>query len=140
MSFLHSFRPSLVVGLVLLASGPALGQTGFVNWETPHVSPIALTPGGTRLLAVNTPDNRLEIFDVTGPVPVRMNSVPVGLDPVSVRARTDDEAWVINHVSDSISVVDIPTGRVILTIGAGDEPADVVFAGTPQKAFVTVSQ
>ena len=36
------------------------GQSGFVNWESPHVNPLALTPDGATLLAVNTPDNRLE--------------------------------------------------------------------------------
>jgi hypothetical protein len=34
----------------------------FVNWESPHVSPVDLTPDGSRLLAVNTADNRLEVF------------------------------------------------------------------------------
>ena len=55
-----------------------------MHWETPHVSPIALTPSGNTLLAVNTPDNRLEVFDVTGVTPVHTRSIPVGLDPVSV--------------------------------------------------------
>ncbi|MFO0972779.1 MAG: hypothetical protein U1A27_04970 [Phycisphaerae bacterium] len=129
------------VGAVLLSlTVAAQAQTGFVNWETPHVSPIAITPGGGRLLVVNTADNRLEVFDITGAEPVHTASIPVGLDPVSVRARTNGEAWVINHVSDSISIVDLPSARVVRTVGAGDEPTDVVFAGSPQRAFVSVSQ
>lgn len=125
------------------ASALATAQVGFVHWETPHVNPIALTPDGSRLLAVNTADNRLEVFAVgAGGALSRVRSIPVGLDPVSVRARTNTEAWVVNHVSDSISVVDLTTGRVARTIFTGDEPADVVFAGAPgsQRAFVTVSQ
>jgi DNA-binding beta-propeller fold protein YncE len=117
-----------------------LAQTGFVNFETPHVSPIALTPSGARLLVVNTADNRLEVFDVTGAAPVHEASIPVGLDPVSVRVRSEDVAWVVNHLSDSISIVDLPTGRVVRTLQTGDEPADVVFAGNPPRAFVSVSQ
>ncbi len=112
----------------------------FVNWETPHVSPIAISPNGALLFAVNTPDNRLEVFDVTLGTPVHLGSVPVGLDPVSVRARTNTEVWVVNHVSDSISIVDVPTLNVVRTLDTGDEPADVVFAGAPLRAFVTVSQ
>ncbi|MFO0839981.1 MAG: dockerin type I domain-containing protein [Phycisphaerae bacterium] len=119
----------------------AVAQTGFVHWETPHVNPIALTPSGATLLAVNTADNRLEIFDLSrGGIPESAGSVPVGLDPVSVRARSETEVWVVNHVSDSISVVDLATRRVVRTLPVGDEPCDVVFAGTPQRAFVSVSQ
>ena len=37
-------------------------------------------------------------------------SVPVGLEPVAVAARSDDEVWVVNHLSDSVSVVDVGDG------------------------------
>ncbi len=134
------FRASICLTSVLAVCAAAGAQTGFVNWESPHVSPIALTPSGSTLLAVNTADNRLEVFDVSGGTPVHLGSVAVGLDPVSVRARTETEAWVVNRISDNISIVDLPTGRVVRTINTGDEPADVVFAGTPQRAFVSVSQ
>lgn len=132
-------RCSGLAGWLLAAwmGGTAAGQVGFVNWETPQSSPVALTPSRNLLLAVNTADNRLEVFDVSGGVPVRLRSVPVGLDPVSVRTRSEGEAWVVNHISDSVSVVDLPTGRVVRTIGVGDGPMDVVFAGTPQRAFVS---
>ena len=45
---------------------------------------------------------------------------------MSVRARTATEVWVVNQVSDSISIVDLTTMNVIDTITTGDEPADVV--------------
>lgn len=125
---------------LLPLTASSFAQTGFVNWENAHVHPVALTPDGARLLAVNTADNRLEVFDVSSGVPVWEASVPVGLDPVSVRARTDTEAWVVNHISDSVSVVDLHTMNVIATIDTEDEPADVVFAGTPPVAFVSCSQ
>src|SRR5262245_26509582 len=87
--------------------------SSFVNFETPHVSPLTMTPDGNLLLAVNTPDNRVELFDLTGDQPVHVGSVPVGLDPVSVRARTDNEVWVANHLSDSVSIIDLNTHNVI---------------------------
>ncbi|MEE8062624.1 MAG: beta-propeller fold lactonase family protein [Gemmatimonadales bacterium] len=119
------------------ATAPA---DSFVNWENPHVHPLDLTPDGTRLLAVNTPDNRLEVFDVGAGTAIRLASIPVGLDPVSVRARNNTEAWVVNHVSDSISIVNLTTRNVIATLDTDDEPADVVFAGNPERAFVSCSQ
>ncbi|MDZ4772311.1 MAG: hypothetical protein SGI72_04175, partial [Planctomycetota bacterium] len=112
----------------------------FVNWENAHVHPLAMTPDGTRLLAVNTADNRLEVFSTGGAQLARIASIPVGLDPVSVRARTNDEVWVVNHISDSVSIVKLSTGNVVATIKTDDEPADVVFAGTPVRAFVSCSQ
>jgi DNA-binding beta-propeller fold protein YncE len=130
------------LGLILACAFQpgALGQTGFVNWENPHVSPLAMTPDGTRLLAVDTADNRLLIFDITTATAVPLGEIPVGLDPVSVRARSNTQAWVVNHISDSISVVDLTAGNVITTLATADEPADVVFAGSPQRAFVSCSQ
>ena len=112
----------------------------FVHWESPHVHPLDMNLDGSRLLAVNTPGAHLEVFDPTGPRLVHVASVPVGLDPVSVRARGITEAWVVNHVSDSISIVDLVTGRVVRTLATLDEPCDVVFAGSPQRAFVSCSQ
>ena len=130
---------TLAIAAVALVASATHGQS-FVNWESPHVSPLDLTPDGSRLLAVNTADNRLEVFTVTGGGLVAFGSIPVGLDPVSVRARTNTEAWVVNHVSDTLSIVDLAAMNVIATLYPGDEPADVVFAGVPQRAFVTVSQ
>ena len=64
----------------------------FVNFETPHLHPIDLVPGGSALLAVNTADNRLETFSLVSGLPRPAGSVGVGLDPVSVRARSANSA------------------------------------------------
>ena len=133
-------RPLSALVAALLCATASFASGSFVNWENPHVHPIDLTPSGDLLLVVNTPDNRLEVFDLTSGLPRSLASVPVGLDPVSVRARNDDQAWVVNHVSDSVSVVDLGTMSVIRTLPTLDEPADVVFAGDPARAFVSCSQ
>lgn len=133
-------RQALSLAMILVAAAPGLAGASFVNWESPHVSPLGITPDGTRLLAVNTADNRLEVFDIRQGTAIHVDSIPVGLDPVSVRARSADEAWVVNHVSDSVSVVDLQAGHVVTTLTTADEPTDVVFAGTPPRAFVSCSQ
>lgn len=134
----------------LLADRSPLGQEpvaaatqpteSLVNFETPHVHPIDLTPDGRTLLVVNTAAARLEVFDVSSGRPVAVASIPVGLDPVSVRARDDGEAWVVNHLSDSLSVVDLASKAVVDTKQTSNEPADVVFAGNPQRAYVSASE
>ncbi len=123
----------------VLTAANALAQTGFVNFESPQSHPIDVTPDGGKLLAVNTADGQLEVFDLIGGVPVRYGSVPVGVDPVSVRARSNGEAWVVNQISDSVSVVDLASMRVTRTILVGDEPADIVFTVKPVRAFVSLA-
>ncbi len=88
----------------------------FVNWESPQVHPIDLTPDGRFLLVTNTADNRLEVFTLATGVPQSIGSIPVGLDPVTIRPRTSTEAWVVNHISDSISIVDLTSMNVVKTI------------------------
>ncbi len=133
---------SLLASAALLCGSNPLAAQNFVHFESPHVHPLELTADGTRLLAVNTADSRLEVFDVLASAPYlrHAGSIGVGLDPVSVRARTLTEVWVVNHISDSVSIVDLSTMSVRATILTGDEPCDVVFAGARQKAFVSVSQ
>ena len=137
----HIFSSRLIC-LVVTAFTASMtqAQNSLVNWESPHVSPLAISPDGTRLFAVNTPDNRLEIFDLTSGSPRYLASVPVGLDPVSVRPLSNSIVWVANQISDSISVVDLTTMNVTATLATADEPADIAFAGSPSRAFVSCSQ
>jgi len=123
-----------LVGVRLAAAAP------FVAFESGHVRPLALSPDGTKLFAVNTPDNRLEVFSV-GPLGLtHTGSVPVGMEPVAVAARSNSEVWVTNHLSDSVSIVNVAVSppRVTRTLLVGDEPRDIVFAGTGgNRAFIT---
>jgi len=145
--------PLLVVAVACLAFGIAVAPrhlvsrpavtTDFVHFESPHVHPAALTPSGNRLLVVNTPDNRLTVFDLTAGTPApstKIAEIPVGMEPVSVAARSDSEAWVVNLLSDDVSIVNLNTLHVRATVRVGDEPADVVFAGSPVRAYVSVAQ
>ena len=121
---------------------PAFAQAAFVTFDTGQVRPLAMSPDGTRLFAANSPDNRLEVFSLESGSPVHVASVEVGLEPVAVAARNDGEVWVVNHLSDSISIVDVAASppRVVRTLLVGDEPRDIVFAGTGgNRAFVTTA-
>lgn len=132
---------SLVAVSGLTAAATARAEDDFVLFESGQVRPLALSADGKTLYAVNTPDNRLEIFRVKRRGLVHVDSVSVGLEPVSVAVHGDDEVWVVNHLSDSISVVDVRgRPRVTRTLQVGDEPRDVVFAGPGRdRAFVTVA-
>ena len=122
---------------------PALAQKSFIAFESGQVRPIAMTPDGSTVLAVNTPDNRLEVFTVDAGSLTHTDSIPVGLEPVAVAARSNSEIWVVNHMSDSVSIIDLSASpaRVVRTLLVGDEPRDIVFAGTgaTDRAFITTA-
>ena len=129
----------------MFAAAVAHGQTNFTaanffNWESAPVHPLALSPDGTKLAVCNLPAGRVEIFDVSSGTLAALGSVPVGLDPVTARFRTASELWIANFISDSISVVDVPTMQVVNTLSTSNEPSDIVFAGAPQRAYVSCGQ
>ncbi|HEV7732003.1 MAG TPA: hypothetical protein VGR62_07570 [Candidatus Binatia bacterium] len=136
-------RPLLIAVTTLLAAITTAARADFVNFETGQVRPMAMSPDGSRLFAVNTPDDRLEVFAIGAAGLTHTGSVSVGLQPVAIAARTDGEVWVVNHLSDSISIVDVASSppRVVRTILTCDEPRDIVFAGPGNaRAFVTTAR
>ncbi len=99
-------------------------SNGFTNFETEPVRPLALSMDGRYLYALNTADDRLEIFDAQGESLRPIGETTVGLRPVAL-AHHGNEAWVVNHLSDSVTVVDIGNPsrpRVTHTLPVGDEP------------------
>jgi DNA-binding beta-propeller fold protein YncE len=136
-------RPAALASLLLsFVAMQAAGAGSFTAFESGQVRPLAMTPDGSRLLAVNTPDNRLEIFAIGSSGLAPVDSVPVGLEPVAVAVRGNGEAWVVNHLSDSISIVNLGSSpaRVTRTLLVGDEPRDIVFAGPGgNRAFITTA-
>jgi YVTN family beta-propeller protein len=107
----------------------------FVNYESSQVHPLALANG--RLYAANTADGSVAVFNVAADGSLAFaGDVPVGLDPVSLAVRPGtNEVWVVNHLSDDVSVVDGAARTLLATISACDEPNDVVFASG--RAFVS---
>src|SRR5437762_4680341 len=99
--------PPTVRLLLLTAFLSTPAAASFTTFESGQVRPLALAPDGTRLFAVDTPDGRLEIFDVDAGGLVHRASVPVGVEPVAVAARSNAEVWVVNHLSDSVSIIDV---------------------------------
>lgn len=129
---------SLLALLTLAWSPSALVAQDFVNFESPQTKPITIARDGSRLFVCNTPDNRVAVYSLyRAQQPTLLTEIFTGLEPVSVRQRTSDELWVVNHLSDTISIVSISRSSVVATLRVKDEPTDVVFAAG--KAFVSVS-
>jgi len=137
------FNPIILFCLAQTASFSVIAsEESYALFESGQVRPLALSPTKDKLYAVNTPDNKLEIFSVTESGLQHEKSIPVGMEPIAVALRNKNEAWVVNHLSDSVSIVDLETGneRVVRTLLVGDEPRDIVFAGTnSNRAFITTA-
>jgi YVTN family beta-propeller protein len=128
--------PSPATRAVTVAMPP---NRDYENFESAQTHPLRLSVAGDELYAVNTVEDRLAVFAIAGDGSLtHVADVPVGLDPVSVAVRPGtSEVWVVNHLSDSVSVVDAGTRTVIDTIQVGDEPTDIAFASG--RAFVTLA-
>src|SRR4030095_4615822 len=94
-------RAALACAVTALVVAPLArhGQAqSFLNFESGHVRPLALSPDGVLLFAVNTPDNRLTIFKPSASGLTLAAEVVVGLEPVAVSSRINaqghTEAWV----------------------------------------------
>ena len=126
-------------GVALMAcSLPALAQSpSFVAFESASVRPMAMSADGSQLYVTNTPDNVLDVFNIdANGVLSAAGSIPVGLEPVAVAVH-NQKIWVVNHLSDSVSVIDPASQAVVRTLLVGDEPRDIVFA--KGKAFITTA-
>jgi DNA-binding beta-propeller fold protein YncE len=137
----------IVTPAALRAQAPA-----YANFEASQTNPIRLSADGKLLFAVNTANSSLSVFNVSQPsTPKLLTQIPVGLGPVSVNPLSDTEAWVVNEVSNSISVVTAPNGSwakglvtstIYLNIlqsngSSAGEPMDVVFAGGAAYASIS---
>jgi DNA-binding beta-propeller fold protein YncE len=122
--------------------------TGYANFEGSQTNPIRLSSDGTRLFAVNTPNGTVTVFNVAPSGSLTLAAeIPVGIEPVSVNPQNDDVAWVVNQVSNTVSVISVAQGIVTDTINLWAlsqpgtplaEPEDIVFANN--QAFISVAR
>ncbi len=139
---LAQIPPGPILTTHAAASDDAFGPRDYVLFESGPVRPLAVSHNQQRLFATNTPDGKLEIFAITDVGLVHQYSVPVGVEPVAVAVAPNNDVWVVNHLSDSISIVDTEasTPHVKQTLWVGDEPRDIVFGGSQQqRAFITTA-
>ncbi len=121
----------ITCGILLYLSGAivniAFSAPSFIAFDSGPVKPIALSKDGKQMYVTNISDNRLEIFDTSGDTPISKGSVSVGLEPVAVTVLNKNTVLVANHLSDSVSVVNVAGNpSVIHTLLVGDEPRDIV--------------
>jgi len=134
-------RPAFQCGSGVDSVTADVAPASVTVFESGPVRPIQLSADGQRLYVANAQANCLEIYAVEGDTLRLASSVAVGLEPVAVAERNGNEVWVVNHLSDSVSIVRLDgTPRVLRSLNVGDEPRDIVFAGTTKnRAFITTA-
>jgi DNA-binding beta-propeller fold protein YncE len=122
----------------------------YTLFEADPVRPIAVLPDSGLVAVANTADDFLELARPTGRGVQACGAIKVGMRPVAVallnESQKDAELWVVNHLSDSISIVHIDpescSGEVVETLFTGDEPRDIVVGRThagSARVFVTAA-
>lgn len=122
----------------------------YTLFEADPVRPIAVLPSTGLVAVANTADDYLDLSRPTASGVQACGAIKVGMRPVAVavvrESRTDAELWVVNHLSDSVSVVRLDpsacSGEVVETLPTGDEPRDIVVAknrGGDRRVFVTTA-
>ncbi len=131
------------LALAAAAPGAIHPQGEFVNFEPPQVVPIAVAKIGSAeyVLACNTPDDSVEIYDSA--LEQYLGRVAVGLSPVTVRWNADNQSfYTCNYIGDSVSLVSLaPNGTATLqrTVHVGNAPTDIAFRpGSSTDALVTL--
>jgi YVTN family beta-propeller protein len=98
--------------------GIGAGAGGAASGSPPTATPISAT----------APLLRFEVAIFTGLEPVAM----------ALHPTDDDIVFVVNHVSDTVSVVDLSFSSVVATIQVGDEPQGIAIAS--DKLFVACAR
>lgn len=110
----------------------------YLGFESSPVRPVVQS--GNYLYVSNTSNHSVEVFELnTVGEPQYLTSIAVGMEPVALALANEQELWVVNHLSDSVSIVDLSSSTPVVTrtLLVGDEPQDIVFANG--KAFISAA-
>jgi YVTN family beta-propeller protein len=122
----------------LLLSAPSIGA----QLDLPSRSTtIALSNRGSNLIAVNTDNDSISIFNASTNDLQKLAEIPVGNEPGCVAIHpADREAYVTNAQSGTVSVVELrgfKKNTVVATIKVGTEPGGCAL--TPSGALLYVA-
>ena len=136
----------LLSATVMGSDAPSSGRAAMMS---PQFNPVVV--GNGLVYAANTPGNSVDVFESDSGRLIRR--ISVGIEPVGLALRPDrTELWVANHMSDSVSVIDLQNSgntrfQVVHTIHEidpatrstrFDDPVGIVFADN-DKAYVSLS-
>jgi DNA-binding beta-propeller fold protein YncE len=101
---------------------------------------VAVNSAGTRAYVTNNDDSTLQIFDLTGSVPVSLGTVPTGKYPTGVAVNpAGTRAYVLSDGNTSLQTFDL-TGAAPVSLGTpvatGTNPTGVAVNPAGTRAYV----
>ena len=134
---------------------PLVGILGVVDLTTTPVSIIttaipfvadgglAVTPDGTRALAVTKLSNTVTMIDMTAPIPQQLQGITVGPAPIDLAITPDgNRALVIfSGGGGGVSVLDLTASSLsveTLSVSLGATPTGIAITPDGKRAIVTV--
>jgi YVTN family beta-propeller protein len=118
---------AVLVGLVGLGAAAQKAASPPTAATPSHSTTIALTSDEQRVVVVNREANSLSILRVKNvqgnDIGIKIAEIGVGEEPRCVAIHPNDqEAYVTNGISGTVSVVNLGQRRVVATIPVGTEP------------------
>lgn len=144
-------------------SDGVLPADNYTLFEADPVRPLASLTKSDLILVTNTVSDSLDVLRLEGRRKhgrgqerkqkknlVSCGRVKVGMRPVAVAVveekKSSAEIWVTNHLSDSVSIVQLDTehctAKIKDTLHVGDEPRDIVVSSTKtgdSRVFLTMA-
>lgn len=128
---------AVALALGAVARAEPVAPAAYASFEIAPVHALDSSPDGERLAVLHGAAGRLLWLRWQDGKLIQEGALAVGLEPVSVRFRGPDEVWVVAQLSDRVAVVDLDAGRIRALLPTADAPADLVFAGNPQRAYLS---
>ena len=137
LTFLRITIASSLITLVLSTITP----WSFSIAEPSRSTNISLTNTGKILINVNTETNSVTVFGVksNGDVLEKIAEIPVGREPHSVAVLRNNEAYVTNSASGTVSVIGLKgkgENKVIAEIPVGTEPRGCALTPSGNRLYV----
>ena len=112
-----------------------------IRWRTPTgpmPADVYGVPGDKRVLVALTGADAIEVFDVSGPAPVRAARITTAAGAHAFRAQGDGRhVWVSNRVHNSISKIDLQTMQVVQQIAVPSGPDCMDISRDGKTLYVT---
>jgi YVTN family beta-propeller protein len=101
-------------------------------------SEVQLTPDGRTLVVVNADSDTVAFLDPVGALEV--GRAPIGIDPVFLLLDgAGQRAYVVNRMSASITVLDVPNRAVVTVVATEPEPVRAAFNRNGDRLYVLQS-
>jgi YVTN family beta-propeller protein len=116
-------------------------NTQAIKWRTP-TGPMPADayglPGDKHLLVALTGSDSIDLFDVSGPAPIKTGRIKTAAGAHAFRALGDGRhVWVSNRVHNSISKIDLQTLQVVQNIAVPSGPDCMDISRDGKTLYVT---